>query len=129
METTMTLLVTGGTGFVMSVVARQWLDQSPAERAVILDRSDLDAMAEKYFAPVRDRLAVITGDICDPTQWAAALEAHGITAIVHGATITPISRGSAAEAKIQPEAHDPARIVDVNLMGTVRILEWARSHP
>jgi UDP-glucose 4-epimerase len=129
METTMTLLVTGGTGFVMSVVARQWLDQSPAARAVILDRSDLDAMAEKYFAPVRDRLTVITGDICDPTQWAAALEAHGITAIVHGATITPISRGSAAEAKIQPEAHDPAGIVDVNLMGTVRMLEWMRQHP
>ncbi|MGT2465776.1 hypothetical protein ACVOMV_12500 [Mesorhizobium atlanticum] len=42
----MTLLVTGGTGFVMSVVARAWLDRDPQARAVILDRSGLDAAAE-----------------------------------------------------------------------------------
>ncbi len=125
----MTLLVTGGTGFVMSVVVREWLDRDPAARAVILDRSGLDAMAERYFAPVRDRLTVVTGDICEPAQWSAALDAHEITAVVHGATITPISRGSAAEAKRQPEAEDPARIVDVNLMGTVHMLEWVRRSP
>jgi len=125
----MTLLVTGGTGFVMSVVAKEWLDRNPTARAVILDRAGLDAMAERYFAPVRDRLTVITGDVCDPSQWSEALDLHAITAIVHGATITPISRGSAQEAKIQPEAHDPARIVDVNLMGAVRMLEWMRARP
>jgi len=125
----MTLLVTGGTGFVMSVVARAWLDRDPQARAVILDRSGLDAAAEKHFAPVRDRLTVISADILDPQAWSATLDKHGITAIVHGATITPISRGSASEAKRQPEAEDPARIVDVNLMGTVRMLDWARTKP
>ena len=29
---TLTLLVTGGTGFVMSVLARQWLEHEPAAR-------------------------------------------------------------------------------------------------
>jgi UDP-glucose 4-epimerase len=125
----MTLLVTGGTGFAMSVVAREWLNQYPAARAVILDRAGLDAMVEQYFAPVRDRLTVIRGDICDPSSWSKTLDQHEITAIVHGATITPISRGSAAEAKRQPEAEDPARIVDVNMMGTVHMLEWARRSP
>jgi UDP-glucose 4-epimerase len=125
----MTLLVTGGTGFVMSVVARAWLDRDPQARAVILDRSGLDPAAEKHFAPVHDRLTVIAADILDPEAWSATLDQHGITAIVHGATITPISRGSASEAKRQPEAVDPARIVDVNLMGTVRMLEWARARP
>ena len=125
----MTLLVTGGTGFVMSVLARAWLDRDPQAKAVILDRSGLDAMAEKFFAPVRDRLTVITGDVLQPDQWTKALDAHDISAVVHGATITPISRGTAGEAKRQPEAEDPARIVDVNLMGTVRLLEWARRKP
>ena len=123
----MTLLVTGGTGFVMSVLARAWLDRDPAARAVILDRSGLDDMATRHFAGVADRLTVITADILDPAGWREALDREGITAVVHGATITPISRGSAAEAKVQPEAQDPARIVDVNLMGTVRMLEWARA--
>ncbi|TGS17072.1 NAD(P)-dependent oxidoreductase [Mesorhizobium sp. M2E.F.Ca.ET.209.01.1.1] len=125
----MTLLVTGGTGFVMSVVARAWLDRDPEARAVILDRSGLDAAAEKHFAPVRDRLTVISADILDLEVWSATLDRQGITAIVHGATITPISRGSASEAKRQPEAENPARIVDVNLMGTVRMLDWARARP
>ncbi|AZO37874.1 MAG: NAD-dependent epimerase/dehydratase family protein [Mesorhizobium sp.] len=125
----MTLLVTGGTGFVMSVVARAWLDRDPKAKAVILDRSGLDAAAEQHFAPVRDRLTVISADILDPKAWSATLDKQGITAIVHGATITPISRGSASEAKRQPEAEDPARIVDVNLMGTVRMLDWARTNP
>lgn len=123
----MTLLITGGTGFVMSVVAREWLDRDPQARAVILDRSGLDAIAEKFFAPVRDRLTVLTADILDSKQWAAALDAHGITAVVHGATVTPNSRPS--DPTQPPEANDPAAIVDVNLMGTVRMLEWARSRP
>jgi nucleoside-diphosphate-sugar epimerase len=46
---------------------------------------------------------------------------------VHGATITPVSRGTAAEAKREPEADQPARIIDVNVMGTVALLEWART--
>ncbi|CAM5776770.1 oxidoreductase [Labrys miyagiensis] len=121
----MTLLVTGGGGFVMSVVAGEWLARDPANRAVILDRGALDAAAERYFQPVRDRLTVIEGDVRGDNAW-EALDGLGITAVVHGATVTPISRGSAAEAKRQPEAEDPARIVEVNLMGTVRALEWAR---
>nr|MBA3520390.1 NAD(P)-dependent oxidoreductase [Hyphomicrobiales bacterium] len=74
----MTLLVTGGTGFVMSVLARAWLDRDPAARAVILDRAGLDLMAERFFAPVRDRLTLITGDVTDPAGWAATLDAHKV---------------------------------------------------
>ncbi len=125
----MTLLVTGGTGFVMSVLVRAWLDRDAQAKAVILDRSGPDAMAERFFASVRDRLTVISADVLQPDQWAKAIDDHDISAVVHGATITPISRGTAGEAKRQPEAEDPARIVDVNLMGTVRLLEWARQRP
>lgn len=126
----MNLLITGGTGFVMSVVAREWLDRHPDRRAVILDRAGLDDTAQAWFAPVRDRLTVIEGDVRDAASWAAQLDGHAISAVVHGATVTPISRGSADEAaRLPPEALAPARIVDVNLMGTVQVLEWARRNP
>ena len=125
----MTLLVTGGTGFAMSVVARTWLDMDPGHRAVILDRAGLDDAARKYFAPVMERLTLVQADVLDNADWEPKLVSLGITAVVHGATITPISRGSAAEARREPEAEMPARIIDVNLMGTVRVLEWARAQP
>jgi UDP-glucose 4-epimerase len=124
----MTLLITGGTGFVMSVVAREWLERHPERRAVILDRVGLDATAAAYFEPVRERLSVIQGDVRDPSGWCAELDRHEITEVVHGATVTPISRGSAEEARVQPEALVPAKIVEVNLMGTVQLLEWARQN-
>ncbi|WP_343675547.1 NAD(P)-dependent oxidoreductase [Paraburkholderia heleia] len=123
----MNLLITGGTGFVMSVVARQWLEQHPDRRAVILDRSGLDETAQAWFGPVRERLTVVEGDVRDPSDWAAELDRHEIGVVVHGATVTPISRGSAEEAaRVPPEALTPAKILDVNLMGTVQLLEWAR---
>ncbi len=122
----MTLLVTGGTGFAMSVLAKAWLDRDPSAKVVLLDQAGLDAAASKFFAPVADRVTLITADVLDPATWSPQLSQHEISAIVHGATITPISRGSAAAAQREPEAENPARIIDVNLMGTVRVLEWAR---
>jgi nucleoside-diphosphate-sugar epimerase len=125
----MTLLVTGATGFVMSVLGRRWLSSDPAARLVVLDAAALDAAAQRYFAPFRERLSVVVADVTQPESWRAALAPQTITHIVHGATITPISRGTASEAKREPEAENPGRIIDVNVMGTVAVLEWARTLP
>jgi len=125
----MTLLVTGATGFVMSVLGRHWLDAHPGERLVILDAAAPDAAARRYFAPVAERLDVVVADVTQPGRWVAALDGRGITHVVHGATVTPLSRGTAVEAGREPEAENPARIIDVNLMGTVALLEWARTLP
>jgi UDP-glucose 4-epimerase len=125
----MTLLVTGATGFVMSVLGRRWLETDPRARLVVLDASPLDAAAQRYFAPFMQRLSVVVADVTQPTTWRPALAPHAVTHIVHGATITPISRGTASEAKREPEAENPARIVDVNVMGTVAVLDWARTLP
>lgn len=123
----MTVLVTGATGFVMSVTARHWLEARPGERVVVLDLARPDAAAERYFAPVASRLHVVEGDVTRPEGWSGILDGFDITHVVHGATVTPISRGSAAESRREPEAEMPARILDVNLMGTVRLLDWART--
>jgi nucleoside-diphosphate-sugar epimerase len=125
----MTLLITGATGFVMSVLARHWLEAEPRARLVILDSAAADAAATRYFAPVADRLSIVVADITQPHSWREVLAQHDITHIVHGATITPISRGTAREARREPEAENPGRIVEVNLMGTVALLDWARTVP
>jgi nucleoside-diphosphate-sugar epimerase len=125
----MALLITGASGFVMSVLARQWLEADPTERAIVLDAAPLDATARRYFAPVSDRLTFVVADVTQPATWRAHLANVEITRIVHGATITPISRGTAAEAKREPEAENPGRIIDVNVMGTVALLDFARALP
>lgn len=123
----MTLLITGATGFVMSVLARCWLEAEPGARLVILDAAPADAAAVRYFAPVADRISFVAADVTQPSAWREALARHNITHVVHGATITPISRGTAREALAEPELNNPGRIVDVNLMGTVAVLDWARA--
>jgi UDP-glucose 4-epimerase len=124
-----TLLVTGATGFVMSVLVRQWLRDDPTAHVVGLDAAPPDAAAQRYFEPVANRLTLVIADLTQPEQWRAALKQHPIRHIVHGATVTPISRGSAAEVRTEPEAHDPRRIIDINTMGTVALLDWARTLP
>jgi UDP-glucose 4-epimerase len=123
----MTLLVTGSSGFVMSVLARHWLEADLDERLVVLDVAPLDVAAQRYFAPYKERMKVVTADVTRPEQWREALRGEEIRYVVHGATVTPISRGSVAEARAEPEAEDPRRIIDVNVMGTVAVLDWARS--
>jgi len=125
----MTLLITGATGFVMSVLARHWLELKPHARLVILDAAAADAAAVRYFAPVADRLSIVVADITQPHSWRPALAEHDITHVVHGATITPISRGTVSEAKREWEAENPGRIIDVNVMGTIALLDWARTIP
>jgi UDP-glucose 4-epimerase len=125
----MTLLVTGATGFVMSVLGRRWLESDPRARLVVLDAAPLDAAAQRYFAPFKQRLSVVVADVTQPATWRAALASQSVSYIVHGATITPISRGTASAAKREPEAEHPGRIIDVNVMGTVAMLDWARTLP
>ena len=116
----MTLLVTGATGFVMSVLGRHWLDADPRARLVVLDAAPLDAAASRYFAPVKDRMQVLVADVTRPETWREKMTGAGITHIVHGATITPLSRGTAAESKREPEAENPGRIIDVFAPGRPR---------
>src|SRR5471030_2416361 len=111
----------------MSVLARHWLEADLDERLVVLDAAPLDAAAQRYFAPYKNRMKVVTADVTRPEQWREALRGEDILHVVHGATVTPISRGSAAEARAEPEAEHPGRIIDVNVMGTVAVLDWARS--
>jgi len=125
----MTLLVTGATGFVMSVLGRHWLDVDRQAHLVVLDSSPLDAAASRYFAPVMDRMKIVVADVTRPDLWRDAVAGGEITHIVHGATVTPLSRGTAAEAKREPEGENPGRIIDVNVMGTVAVLDWARTLP
>lgn len=122
----MNLLVTGGNGFVMSNFVRAWLEQYPQSRVVIVDFSPLDDMSETFFATVRSRISWIQADIVDVESWSARIGDIGIDAIVHGATVTPHPYVDASGVLRDPERENPGKVLDVNIAGTVAVLEFAR---
>ena len=117
----MRLLVTGGTGFVMSHVLVNWLEQNPGAQAVSVDIAEPDQAAERFFAPVRERLTFVTGDVRDPGLLDTIPGRDAITAIVCGAAMTP--------TKGTTEKSQAAMIAGVNMMGPVHCLELARTLP
>lgn len=116
----MTLLVTGGTGLVMSNAILHWLRDAPDARVISVDLGPPDAVAQRFFGPVIERIEFLSLDLRDPDSLEGLLD-RGITHIAHGAAITP---GVGAREKA-----NAALTVGVNIMGTVHVLELARRLP
>src|SRR5262245_49588056 len=116
-----TAVVTGGGGFVMTNFLRHWLESSPNHEAVALDASPLDAAAQRYFAPVADRVRFVQGDVASPDMW-AKLPANAAY-VVHGAAVTPHAYTDAGGRHRDPESEDPLRILNANIMGTAHALD------
>jgi len=126
-----TLLVTGGSGFVLSNLVRLWLERERDARVLVVDASPPDALARRFFSGVADRLTHVEADVAAlaPGDWARLASGHSIEHIVHGATVTPHAFVDETGRRHEPEREAPARVLEVNVMGTVRILEWARRLP
>jgi nucleoside-diphosphate-sugar epimerase len=110
-----TYLVTGGCGLVGANLVRHLLATRPGCEVVVLDREEPASVVERFLAQHRDRLTFAQGDITH----AAAFDGLGhVTVAIHAATVTHVPEWEVAT---------PRRYVDVNLVGTVNVLEWARS--
>ncbi len=114
----MKLLVTGGMGFVMSNLARHWLASYPEAECIVLDTTRPDRVTDRFFGSLGSRLTFVEADVRDTSDW--SVDREGITHVVHGATIT---------SPDQPEVQAARWFVDVNVMGTLAVLEWAQRLP
>lgn len=123
----MTLLMTGGGGFVMSNLALLWLQRHPEERVTVLDAGPKDAALDRFFAPVADRLNYVRGSVLDSSLLDRIAETGDIDRIVHAATVTLFAPELPDGTKVaNAETEAPATVLEVNFMGTVRLLELAR---
>ncbi len=126
----MTLLITGGGGFVMSNLALMWLERHADARVVVLDAGPQDEALTRFFAPVGDRLTYVQASVLDTGALERIAAEHKITRIVHAATVTLFAAESPTGSKLaNPETDAPATVLEVNFMGTVRLLELARKLP
>jgi UDP-glucose 4-epimerase len=123
----MTVLITGGNGFVMSNFARHWIESYPEQKVVIVDAAAPDQMAREFFASIAHQIRWVQASILEPKGWTSQVEQDEITCIVHGATLTPHPYIGKDGIIRDPEREGSRRVLDVNVMGTVEVLEWARS--
>jgi len=103
------VLVTGGAGFIGSHVVRALVARGDDVR--VLD--DLSTGRRANLDSVADRVDLRVGDVRDVSAVEAAVE--GCDAVSHQAAVVSVPRS----------VTDPVETVEVNLLGTVRLLEAA----
>lgn len=100
--------VTGGGGFVVSHVVREFLDQSLEVQ--VISRPSSQESSSRSNLPANSRLKVLGGSINDIDRFAKEL--HHKDAIVHLAAITEIPLST----------QNPSRTFEVNHGGTLALL-------
>jgi CDP-paratose 2-epimerase len=110
------ILVTGGAGFIGTNLADRLLRDG--QRVRVVDNLSRPGV-ERNLAWLRERhgegLEVIIGDLCEP--WIGAAAVRGVDSVFH----------LAAQVAVTTSLDDPRRDFDVNLIGTVNLLEAART--
>jgi len=114
----LTVLVTGGAGFIGANFVLEWLRTSD-ENIVNADKltyaGNLKSLAEVLEDP---RHFFTRTDIGDSQEMQKLLELHQPTAIIH----------FAAESHVDRSIHGPDDFVNTNIVGTFRLLEEARKY-
>jgi len=114
----MTILVTGGAGFIGSNFILDWLDQAD-ESVVNLDALTYAGNPENLASLASDRrYSFIKGDIGDAELVTLLLAEHNPRAIIN----------FAAESHVDRSIHGPDDFIQTNLLGTFRLLEATRSY-
>ena len=115
----MTMLVTGGAGFIGSNFIRHMLAEHPDTRIVNLDALTYAGNPES-LRDVADNpnYTFVKGDICDPGAVAAVFSHHPIETVVH----------FAAESHVDRSIADGAAFVRTNVLGTFTLLDYALKH-
>jgi dTDP-glucose 4,6-dehydratase len=114
----MTVIVTGGAGFIGSNFVLDWLAQS--DETVV----NLDALTYAGNLHNLDSLrgnakhVFVQGDICDRTLMDKLFAEHKPRAVVH----------FAAESHVDRSIHGPGEFMRTNVQGTFTLLEAARAH-
>jgi dTDP-glucose 4,6-dehydratase len=114
----MSLLVTGGAGFIGSNFVLDWLAQSD-EPVINLDKLTYAGNLHNLDSLKNDpRHVFVRGDINDRALVEKLLAEHRPRAIVH----------FAAESHVDRSIHGPEDFVTTNINGTFHLLEAARAH-
>ncbi len=113
------ILVTGGAGFIGSHVAEKLLARG--DEVVVLDNFNdfYDPAIKRKNAAALRGAKIVTGDIRDTALVAKLFSEAAFDAVVH----------LAAMAGVRPSLNDPLHYADVNVRGTLILLEELKKRP
>ena len=113
----MNVLVTGGTGFIGSNVVRHLASEGHQVWCLSRQVGGLEPVLERFWAPVRTRITAIAGDITDSRSVHEVFAQCRPSHVIHAAAA---SSGHSVSA--------PRRIIRVNVLGAINVLEAASAH-
>jgi dTDP-glucose 4,6-dehydratase len=114
----MTILVTGGAGFIGANFVLDWVAQSD-ETVINLDKLTYAGNLENLASLDGDeRHVFVRGDIADGELLHALLNKHRPRAVVN----------FAAESHVDRSIHGPEDFIQTNIVGTFRLLEAVRAY-
>ena len=114
----MTILVTGGAGFIGSNFILEWLKQS-SEQVINLDILTYAGNLENLASLAGDpRHVFVQGDIGDLDLMSNLLTGHRPRALIN----------FAAESHVDRSIHSPEDFIHTNIVGTFRLLEATRAY-
>ena len=115
----MTILVTGGAGFIGSNFVLDWLANPSAEPVINLDKLTYAGNLANLEAVEKDtRHHFVQGDIGDVALIETLLREHHIRAVVN----------FAAESHVDRSIHGPGEFIQTNVVGTFHLLESVRAY-
>ena len=115
----MTILVTGGAGFIGSNFVLDWLANPKAESVVNLDKLTYAGNLGNLEVVQNDaRHHFVHGDIGDVDLIEKVLREHAIRAVVN----------FAAESHVDRSIHGPGEFIHTNVVGTFHLLESVRAY-
>jgi nucleoside-diphosphate-sugar epimerase len=112
------ILVTGAAGFIVSNIAKEYLHSVPKARVIVFDKYRGDSLAEEHLRPYKDRVEHIHGDIRDKGLLLDVVKSCQPREVIHAAAVTH---------RPALERQDPNIFVDVNINGTVSLLEAVKA--
>ncbi|MDR0621174.1 MAG: GDP-mannose 4,6-dehydratase, partial [Deltaproteobacteria bacterium] len=113
----MTILVTGGAGFIGTNFILSWLDQGGG-RVINLDKLTYAGNADNLSHLPPESYLLIGGDIGDFDLALDLLREYKPAAVVN----------FAAESHVDRSIHSPHEFVNTNVLGTFRLLEAVRAY-
>ena len=107
----MSIMITGGTGFLGSYLARHLLEEKGEPDLVLFEKYPNLSRVDD----IRDRVTIVLGDVLEPLEVLSTMQRHDVDRVVHLAYIL----SEPVDGKMRP-------YVDIQCMGMINVFEACR---